>query len=217
MEHHVVCVLDFMTLLKRMQAELTTVSVPWVPARNGEAARLINEIVLDEESDSAFGERAVSHYEWYLAAMDEVGADTGPIRELERRLRGGVAPQIALTNCGLPPAAEEFARTTFDLAAKPLHVVAAAFFYGREEVLPRLFTPIVERLRAEGVSCDLLVGYLDRHIEVDSGEHGPRAARLLETVCQGDPEKEHEAERAAARALSARLALWSSVMDGVPA
>ncbi|MEM1453373.1 MAG: DUF3050 domain-containing protein, partial [Planctomycetota bacterium] len=82
MEHHVVCVLDFMSLVKSLQRDLTSVGPVWVPPADPEAARFINEIVLDEESDAAFGDRPASHFEWYLAAMDQVGADTGPIRDV---------------------------------------------------------------------------------------------------------------------------------------
>ena len=210
LEHHVVCVLDFMSLVKRLQAELTCVQVPWVPPAHPEAAHLINSIVLDEETDEAFGDTPLSHYAWYLKAMDEVGADTQPIRELESRLRAGIEPTRALEGCGLPPAAEAFARTTFELAASSVHEVAAAFLYGRENVIPTMFIQLVRELRSAGVECELLVRYLERHIEVDSEDHGPAARRLLDTLLEDDATRRREAHAAASRALEARELLWDA-------
>lgn len=211
MQHHCVCVLDFMSLLKTLQAGLTCVRVPWVPPPNPTVARFINEIVLDEESDAAFGPHPASHYEWYLAAMDEVGASTAPIRALEARLRRGEPWRAALAASGLPRASVEFATTTFELAEGPLHVVAAVFFHGREDVIPRMFLPLVRELRAQGLACDRLLGYLERHIAVDGGEHGPAARRMLDELFAGSEERRAEAARAAEQALGARQALWDAV------
>ncbi|MFT7542546.1 MAG: hypothetical protein ACI9K5_003526 [Gammaproteobacteria bacterium] len=211
LEHHVVCVLDFMTLLKRLQGELTCTASPWVPTQDVVSTRLINEIVLDEESDAAFGPHPVSHYRWYLAAMDEVGANTAPIREFEARLRRGVPPSTALEGCALPPAAEAFARTTFELAAGPVHVVAGAFVLGREDVIPRMFIPLVLELRAAGVPCELFLRYLERHIEIDAQEHGPIARQLLDRIVDGNPAWRDEAYGSALRSLEARERLWNAV------
>ncbi|MFM8435856.1 MAG: DUF3050 domain-containing protein, partial [Planctomycetia bacterium] len=51
MEHHVFAVWDFQSLLKALQRRFTCCDIPWIPTPDREARRLVNEIVLDEESD----------------------------------------------------------------------------------------------------------------------------------------------------------------------
>src|SRR5215218_9743630 len=78
MEHHVFAVWDFMSLLKSLQRQLTGVEVPWIPTGPTGSRRLINDIVLVEESDELRG-GFISHFELYLLGMQEAGADTGVI------------------------------------------------------------------------------------------------------------------------------------------
>jgi hypothetical protein len=210
-EHHVVCVLDFMSLLKSLQQELTCVGVPWVPTADPESARLIQRIVLDEETDVRADGRVMSHFVWYLEAMDEIGADSRPARELVAVLAKGASLAQALRTSALPPAARAFGETTAGLLQRPLHARAAAFFYGREEVIPEMFLRILERLRRQGLPCETLREYLQRHVEVDGSDHGPQAERMLARLLRDDPALCDEAEEAALESLAARERLWDAV------
>lgn len=210
-ESHVFCVFDFMALLKSLQRELTCVSVPWLPVQDAESARLIGEIVLGEESDIDAEGRTLSHFEWYLEAMKEIGSITGPIERFVAGLRQGASPFELLMHESVPQESAIFTAHTFRTLEQPLHVRAASFLYGREDLIPALFLPLVRELGARGLSCGRLVGYLERHIEVDGEDHGPRARALLEHVCQGDPTRIAEADEAADDARSHREELWQSI------
>lgn len=217
MEHHVVAVWDFMSLLKSLQRDLTTVNVPWTPPADPEAARLVNEIVLGEESDEVAPGVVRSHFEWYLEGMDEAGASTAGIRTVLSAIRGGADPLDAIARAPLPAEAKAFASGTMRALGEPVHVRAAVFFHGREAVIPSMFIGLVERLAGTGVRCGTFVQYLHRHIVVDSGEHGPRAETLLARLTGGDPARRADAERAAVAALEARVRLWDAIADAVAA
>lgn len=216
-ERHVFCVWDFMSLLKSLQQDVTCISLPWVPVRDPEAARLINEIVLGEESDEMGPGRHVSHFQWYLEAMEEIGADVGPVQRFVKRLRNGTPTDVALADPGIPDESREFTRTTLSFLEMPLHVRAAVFFYGREDLIPRMFLPMLHGLAREGLSCELLLGYLQRHIDVDGGHHGPLAEQLLERLFENDSRRASDAQRAAIVALAARRQLWDATYATIKA
>lgn len=97
MEHHVFAVWDFMSLLKSLQRQFTCIDVPWVPRGDPVARRLVNEIVVAEESDDAVNGGYASHFELYLDAMKQCGADTSRVDDFVRRLATGVSVDDALT------------------------------------------------------------------------------------------------------------------------
>src|ERR1700741_348281 len=89
MEAHVFAVWDFMSLVKRLQRDLTCIDVPWLPPRDYQAAQLINQIVLGEETDMGPSGEPVSHLELYLGAMREVGANTAGFERFQTDLANG--------------------------------------------------------------------------------------------------------------------------------
>ncbi len=216
MKHHVFAVWDFMSLLKKLQIELTSVSVPWMPQLHPEYARFINEIVLGEETDEDGEGGFISHFELYLKAMKEVKADTNPIVTYLTRVKEGEDPLLALGSDEVPTSAAEFTRHSLKLAQRgEVHEVAAAFFFGREDLIPDMFQVLVDEVSVNGIDAKGLKYYLHRHIELDGDEHGPLAESLLLSVCGEDPDKLQQAKTAAMESLEMRIKLWDGVLQEI--
>ncbi len=217
MEHHVFAVWDFMSLLKALQRRLTSVTVPWVPQGDPNARRLINEIVLDEESDDDGEGGYISHFELYHAAMDQCGADTSRIDDFLGRLQRTEPVHAALQQARVPDAARVFVGKTWSIIdSGSAHSIAAAFTFGREDLIPDMFRALVQDLDNRFPNqLHLLRQYLERHIHLDEEHHTPLARQMVATLCGSDQKSWREAEEAAMVALRARIALWNGVVEQV--
>lgn len=213
LQHHVFAVWDFMSLLKWLQRELTCVAVPWVPTADPLARRLINEIVLEEESDEDEAGGALSHYEMYLAAMRHCAADTGPVTRMVEQIMAGAPTLAALQSCGAPAPAVEFVSQTWSIIEQgEPHRVAAAFALGREDVIPGMFRSLVADLaRQFPAELALLHDYLQRHIELDEDRHNPLALAMLARLCGDSAEKWADARQTAEACLRERIRLWDGM------
>lgn len=213
MKHHVFAVWDFFSLLKRLQQEVTCVSVPWQPRGLGDHARFITEIVISEECDEAPGGGYISHFELYLNAMKEMGADTGPISSLIARLNAGEPVSTALDHSDIPQTAQEFVAHTLGVAIGGApYEVAASFCHGRENLLPDVLTGAREGMSEILDQAPIFKHYLDRHITLDHDEHGPLALRLLAATCEDDPERIANADAVGLAAIEARSRLWDGIL-----
>ncbi|WP_225927448.1 DUF3050 domain-containing protein [Pseudomonas ekonensis] len=216
MESHVFAVWDFMSLTKRLQQELTCTRLPWLPPRDPHAARLINEIVLGEESDDRPAHGHYSHFELYLDAMREVGADTTAVERFVALQQEGVSYEVALQSVEVDPAAAQFVRDTLHTALHaPGHSVAAAFLHGRESVIPTMFQRMLDAWGIGVEQAPTFRYYLQRHIEVDSEDHGPAAEQLLARLVEGDPQREAEVYASALAAVESRIALWDGLRQSL--
>ena len=219
MQHHVYAVWDFMSLLKALQLELTSTEVPWMPSPYPISRRLVNEIVLEEESDEGPEGTYMSHFEMYLAAMEEVGADASGIHQFTQAVIGGARPHEALKAAAAPEAVREFVGTTFRIIETGgLHEVASAFTFGREDVIPALFRSFIADLdRLFPGKLRTLRYYLDRHVALDEEAHGPMALRMVADLCGEDNRKWDEALGTAHQALQARKKLWDGIDHAIAA
>lgn len=215
MQHHVFAVWDFMSLLKSLQRELTCVEVPWVPTGPTGSRRLINDIVLVEESDE-LGRGFISHFELYQDGMTQAGADRGPIDTFIKLLRHGKPVLTSLKEAGAPEPAVEFTTTTWGfIESLPIHSQAAAFAFGREDLIPEMFDQVVEVNADLGNQLSTFVDYLRRHIQVDAEEHTPMAMQMLADLCGDDLGKWRDCEDTVNSALEARCRLWDGIVAAI--
>lgn len=216
METHVFAVWDFMSLTKRLQQELTCTQLPWLPPQDPSAARLINEIVLGEETDDRPGRGHYSHFELYLDAMREIGADTRQVERFVELQKQGMHYVTALQQVNANQAASAFVAHTLNTALHaPAHSVAAAFLHGRESVIPQMFQSILNRWAIGSAQAPTFRYYLERHIEVDAEDHGPAAEQLLARLVAGDQERQRQVYQAAINAVEARMQLWDTLRSSM--
>ena len=215
MRHHVFAVWDFQSLLKAMQQKLTCTSIPWLPTPDPEARRLVNEIVLDEESDELPDGGHASHFELYLQSMRHAGANSGPIERLLDLLSRGAPLSQALTTCGGPATACDFVRRSFEvIESGSTRRIVAAFTYGREDVIPDMFRHLVGSLAAEHPAAwGPFRFYLERHIAHDDEKHAPVCRRIVARLCGDDPAHWAEASETARGCLESRITLWDGIAE----
>jgi hypothetical protein len=216
MEDHVFAVWDFMSLLKRLQQDMTCIKVPWFPADNTRAARLINDIVIGEETDVDPDGLYISHLELYLRAMKDVGANTLQFDTFCSMVKTGLPVEVVMSRIGVARHVHAFVAQTMALAnTGTTEEVLASFFYGREDIIPEMFRRLLKTLygaKHDNHTLRHFIYYVDRHIELDGDSHGPMGRLLLEDLVANSPDKAERAIRAARRGIEARIALWSGTL-----
>ena len=147
--------------------------------------------------------------------MTQAGADTSVIDGFIDRIRKKQPVFEAIEAAGVPGPSAEFMRCTWRfIDTAPVHVQAAAFAFGREDLIPEMFRQVVDVNERLG-SLSTFVDYLARHIQVDDEEHTPMAMQMLADLCGDDDARWAECAGAVNRALEARLRLWDGILAAI--
>ncbi|SMG20450.1 DUF3050 domain-containing protein [Sphingobacterium psychroaquaticum] len=217
-EGHVYAVWDFMSLLKALQIQLTCTTIPWFASEYPTTRYLINEIVLAEESDEYIDGRRLSHFEMYLDAMERMEADTIPVTVFLKDVKERQAIMDSIAQSELDPRIKDFLAFTFETVSngRP-HEIAAAFTFGREDLIPDMFSSILTEIQQRFPDVDLqhFIYYFQRHIELDGDEHGPLAMKMIEELAGDDDQKWKEMTTVSKQALQKRIALWDAILDSL--
>jgi hypothetical protein len=218
LENHVYAVWDFMSLLKALQSKLTCTTTPWFATQNPQTRYLINEIVLAEESDLTLDGNRSSHYEMYIEAMKACGANTAGIEDFLSEVDSLKNIFVAIKTSNLHPNIKAFLDFTFRVIEEgKSHEIAAAFTFGREDLIPSMFTEILKNFQANFPETDLskLIYYFERHIELDADEHGPMAMKMITELCGTDAQKWSDVEEVSKLALEKRIGLWDAIEETI--
>ncbi len=140
MSWHVFSVWTYMSIIKRLQLEFTCTCLPWTPYRSAKSAHLINKIVSENESIDLANNTYLSHFELYLCAMEEIGANTFSIRTFVDLIAANMPLQDALKISNSPPAIEEFVLTNTHIAISgSVEEVLGCMIYAHEYIFPKSF------------------------------------------------------------------------------
>jgi hypothetical protein len=149
--------------------------------------------------------------------MADVGASTRQFETFRSLAAGGTSVEAGMVRTGVPPHVRAFVAHTMTLAQSgSTEEVVAAFFYGREDIIPEMFSRLQKTL--PGMKHDKnrlrhFIYYIERHIELDGDSHGPMGRELLDNLVAHSPQSNERALRAACNSIQARIELWNGTLS----
>lgn len=251
MSSHVFQVWDFMFLVKKMQHILQNNNkMPWIPPNNNQLTRFIQEIVLCEETDSfsklteITGKDSMSHLEMYLLGMENVGLETNSIKYMINEIQNyqsnansNVDYSYNLdfdTICGIIrknrsslvvneclDMFEWNLKLSMESDINNLHLISAAFIFGRENIIPPMFEQVIKFI-PHTKETQVFWLYLERHIEVDGGSdthdeesHQELGSKLIKLLCNYDKNKWNQCLEIGVESLTRRYKVWDQVLEKI--
>ena len=215
MESHIFAVWGFMSILKSLQIKITPNNLPWVPNKNTKngLVNFVNEIIMCEESDFIEGIGYISHFEIYLLAMKNIGAETDQLDKLISKISEKGYNEKHIDDVDASDEVKSFLKHDLDVSMNgTLPEIVGAFTLAREKVIPNMFSYILPAIKETSAS-KYLITYLERHIDIDGDRHGPLSMKLLDTSC--GKKQLSLAYVTAVKSLELRLSVWDKVYEDI--
>ena len=143
----------------------------------------------------------------YIEAMEEIKANTTEIEDFISCVKHSNDLEYNIEKSNISQDIKSFLNFTFNtIKGGKVHEIAAAFTFGREEVIPDMFLEIIQNTeKNQNVNLKKINYYLQRHIDLDGDEHGPLAHEMLVNLCEQDNSKWDEVCKASKKALKHRI------------
>jgi hypothetical protein len=154
----------------------------------------------------------MSHFEMYLDSIESFGIKTDSILNNINSLNSLDTINNDIEKLKIEDYIKDFLKFTFSVINRgKIHEVAAVFTFGREDLIPDMFMPLLEGINSKNNELNKLIYYFKRHIEVDGDMHGPMSMEMLSYLCNNDEEKILEAKLISEKALLSRISLWDGI------
>lgn len=215
MENHIFSVWTFMILLHNLIDRLSPVEGVWTPPLyHRKCLKTLREIWIEEELDDAWDGIPQSHTSLYLQAMKEVNASTSAIDAVISFVRHtpSQSPVNLIRELPLLDSTKDFVLEHFallDKGAYSFEEIFLYFMYGRELLIPSMFSSIRQVLTEQNLTCPIFTYYIERHIDLDL-HHGYALRRQsLYIKDQGIIERMKE------KAYQDRIHLWDGIYQDI--
>ena len=214
MSWHAFAVWNFMSLAQRLQHELKSAHLPWTPPKSSPVARMLNDIVLGEESDVKMWGWHSSHIDLYLSAMKEVGANASQLEKFLGLISLKIEVNNALRMVKAPEAVQKFVlATNATVKNGSVSEVLGAFLYAREEAIPHIFNSRLAEWFDPIEQAPNFMYYLKRHIALQGECEGSVAMELVNDLTRGLEDSLQKIQHASVMAIDQRLALWNALQS----
>jgi len=158
-----------------------------------------------------------SHFELYLDAMNQCGADTSKIEIFISELDKSVDFNTSFIKSQTPKEAIDFVNFTFKIInSNKSYLQSAIFTFGREDLIPGMFISIINEIHKNfPTEISIFKYYIERHIEVDGDHHSQLALQMTANLCGNNEQFWKEAEEAVIQSLKRRIELWDGVYNQI--